>query len=234
MFFFCKFSDHNGDQPISRMRLATVALRNPFCFLLFLWWLKSLCIIGGSIDVAWVSAFETRYVSTGASCLQEGGVNPKCGELSSSRSVLMHGWPRGHRSCSLDGGHKSRLHLLSRPRGSHLSSHLIAHTRARSAMSALRTNLSFDLNEENDITAIRDSDTGSVVYTVKTSGCVGGALATTFARRNQLDGSTRSAFKILWKGGKESLKDVMIVLEDRTSEEIPAGELLERAQGRNT
>lgn len=102
-------------------------------------------------------------------------------------------------------------------------------------MSALRTNLSFGLNEDGGVLdTIRDSDTGSVVYTVESSGCAGGASATAFTRRNQLDGSTRFAFRILWKGGMGSLKEVAIVLDDKTSVEIPVRELLERTHGSNT
>lgn len=96
-------------------------------------------------------------------------------------------------------------------------------------------NLSFVLNEEDDIlnTIIRDSDTGLVVYTIETLKCAGGALTTTVMGQNQIVGWTRLAFRILWKGGKESLGDAMIVLGDRISQ-IPVGELLESTPGSNT
>ena len=97
-------------------------------------------------------------------------------------------------------------------------------------------NLSFALNEENDIlnTTIRDSNAGSVVYTLETSKWAGDTLATTAMRRSRFDGSTRFAFMIIWKGGKGSLKDAMIVLDDGATEEVPVGELLEHAPGSNT
>ncbi|KAF9645293.1 hypothetical protein BDM02DRAFT_3189829 [Thelephora ganbajun] len=97
-------------------------------------------------------------------------------------------------------------------------------------------NLSFTLNEEDDIlnTTVRDSETGSVMYTVETPKYAGGTLATTVTRRNQIDGSTRFAFRILWKGVRGSLEDVMVVLDSRTSEEVPVREVFESAPGSTT
>ena len=96
--------------------------------------------------------------------------------------------------------------------------------------------LFFTPNRENDIlnTTIRDSETGSIVYTVETPKYAEGALATTVTRRSQVDGSTRFAFKILWRGWKAALKDVMVVLDHRTWEEIPVRELLEESSGSTT
>ena len=102
-------------------------------------------------------------------------------------------------------------------------------------------NLSFTPNEEDEIlnttilnATIRDSDTGSVMYTVETPKYVGGTLTTTATRRNQISGSTRFAFRILWKGMKESLDGVKVVLDNRTLEEIPVGEVLGSARGSTT
>jgi len=98
-------------------------------------------------------------------------------------------------------------------------------------------NLSFTSSEEDDIlnATIRDSDTGSVMYTVETPKHAGGALATTVTRRNQIDGSTRLAFRILWKGIKGSeLEDAKIVLDFMTFEEVPVRELLRSAPGSTT
>jgi len=94
-------------------------------------------------------------------------------------------------------------------------------------------NLSFTPNEEDDIlnTTIRDSDTGFVMYTLETPKRTGGALTTTVTRRNQTDGSSRFAFRILWKA---SLKDVKVVLDFRTFEEVPVGEVLGSATGGTT
>jgi len=80
----------------------------------------------------------------------------------------------------------------------------------------LGINLSFAPNEEDDIlnTTIRDSYTGSIVYIIETPRYAGGTLTTTVTRRNQIDGSMRFAFKILWKGGKLSSEDVSIVLDN--------------------
>jgi len=102
-------------------------------------------------------------------------------------------------------------------------------------------NLSFTPNEEDEIlnttilnATIRDSDTGSVMYTVETPKYVEGTLTTTVTRRNQIGGLTRFAFRILWKGMKESLDGVKVVLDNRTLEEIPVGEVLGSARGSTT
>lgn len=96
--------------------------------------------------------------------------------------------------------------------------------------------LSFTPNEEDDIlnTTIRDSETGSIVYTVETPKYAQGALSTTVTRRSQTDGSTRFAFKILWMGEKASLEDAMITLDHTTLEEIPVRDVLESASGSTT
>lgn len=96
--------------------------------------------------------------------------------------------------------------------------------------------LSIASNEEDDIlnTTIRDSDTRSIVYTVETPKYAAGAISTTVTRRSQVDGSTRFAFKMLWRGGKASLKDATVVLDQRTSEEVPIREVLESAPGSTT
>ena len=96
--------------------------------------------------------------------------------------------------------------------------------------------LSFTPHEEDDIldTTIRDSETGSVIYTVETPKHSEGALATTVTRRNQIDGSVRFAFRILWKGVRKSLEDVMVALDSRTLEEVPVREVLESAPGSAT
>ena len=100
-------------------------------------------------------------------------------------------------------------------------------------MASLSMNLSFAPNEEGDIlnTTIRDSDTGSVMYTVETPKYAGGTLTTTVTRQNQVDGSTRPAFRILWKGVKGVLEDVKIVLDFKTLEEVPVRQLLGSAPG---
>ena len=100
-------------------------------------------------------------------------------------------------------------------------------------MASLSMNLSFAPNEEGDIlnTTIRDSDTGSVMYTVETPKYAGGTLTTTVTRQNQIDGSTRPAFRILWKGVKGVLEDVKIVLDFKTLEEVPVRQLLGSAPG---
>jgi len=97
-------------------------------------------------------------------------------------------------------------------------------------------NLSFTPNEEGDIlnATIRDSEASSVVYIVETPKHYGGTLTTTVTRRNQIDGSTRLAFRILWKGVKGSLEDVKIVLDFTTLEEAPVRELLGNAPGGTT
>lgn len=100
----------------------------------------------------------------------------------------------------------------------------------------LRMDLSFSPNEEGDIlnTTIRDSDTGSIMYTVETPKRAGGTLTTTITRRNQIDGSTRLSSRILWNGTKGSLEDAKIVLDFRTLEEVPAREVLGSAPGSTT
>jgi len=97
-------------------------------------------------------------------------------------------------------------------------------------------NLAFNPNEEGDIlnATIRDYDAGFVKYTVETPKHTGRTLTTTVTRRNQTDGSTRLAFRILWKGVKGSLEDVKIVLDFRTLEEVPVRELLGSAPGGTT
>lgn len=94
-------------------------------------------------------------------------------------------------------------------------------------------NLSFTPNEGDDIlnTTIRDSETGSIMYIVETPKFAGGALATTVTRQNQIDGTARFAFRLLWKGGKASLEDAMVVLDHRTLEEVSARQVLESAPG---
>ena len=97
-------------------------------------------------------------------------------------------------------------------------------------------NLSFALNEEGDIlnTTIQDSDAGSPMYTVVTPKYTRGILTTTVTRHNRTDGSTRSAFRILWKGGKGSLEDVKVVLDFRSLEEVPIRDILGKAPGGTT
>ena len=97
-------------------------------------------------------------------------------------------------------------------------------------------NLSFTPGEEGDIFngTIQDSDTGSVMYTVKTPKYAGGTLSTTVTRRDQIDGSTRLAFRILWKGTEGLLEDAEIVLDFRTLEEIPVKKVMESAPGSST
>ena len=94
-------------------------------------------------------------------------------------------------------------------------------------------NLSFAPTEDGDIlnTNIRDSDTGSVVYTVETPKHAGGILTTTVTRQNQIDGSARPAFRVLWKGVKGVLEDAKIVLDFRTLEEVPVRQVLGSAPG---
>jgi hypothetical protein len=100
----------------------------------------------------------------------------------------------------------------------------------------LRMDLCFTPNEEDDIlnTTIRDLETGSIMYTVETPKYAEGALGATVRRRSQIDGSTRFAFRILWKGGRALLKDVMVVLDESTLEEISVRKVLERAPGSST
>jgi len=103
-------------------------------------------------------------------------------------------------------------------------------------MSPLNMNLSFTLDEEDDIlnATIRDSDTNSVMYTVETPKRLVGTLTTNVTRRNQDDGSKRLAFRILWKGRKRSLEDVEVVLDFVTLEEVPVREVLGNAPGGTT
>ena len=97
-------------------------------------------------------------------------------------------------------------------------------------------NLSFALDEDEDILnmTVRDSDTGSVIYTVETPKYAKGTLTTTVTRRNQIDGSTRFAFRILWMGALELLDSTKVVLDDRTSEDVPIRDILENASGGST
>ena len=97
----------------------------------------------------------------------------------------------------------------------------------------LPLSLSFTLDEEEDVlnTTVRDSSTGSVMYTVETPKFSRGALTTTAMRRNQIDGSTRFAFSILWRGARMSLDGAKVVLDNRTSEELPVREILQTAPG---
>jgi hypothetical protein len=97
-------------------------------------------------------------------------------------------------------------------------------------------NLSFALNEEGDIlnTTIQDSDAGSPMYTVDTPKYTRGTLTTTVTRHNRTDGSTRSAFRILWEGGKGSMEDVKVVLDFRSLEEVPIRDIFGKAPGSTT
>ena len=92
--------------------------------------------------------------------------------------------------------------------------------------------LSFALDNEDDIlnATIRDSDTGFIVYTIETPKYAEGTLTTTATRTNQVDGTTKIVFKILWKGGKD-LEDAKVVLNNGTSEEIPIREIFRAAPG---
>lgn len=97
-------------------------------------------------------------------------------------------------------------------------------------------NLTFTSNEEDDIlnTTIWDSDTGSVMYAVETPRRAAGTLTTTVTRQNQIDGSIRFAFRILWKGSKPSPKGARVVLDFWTLEEVPIREVLGNAPGSTT
>jgi hypothetical protein len=97
----------------------------------------------------------------------------------------------------------------------------------------MNTNLTFNPDEEGDIlnTTVRDSETGSIMYTVETPKCAEGTLTTTVTRQNQIDGSTRFAFRILWGGAKRALDDASVVLDSRTLEEVPVRHVLESAPG---
>ena len=103
-------------------------------------------------------------------------------------------------------------------------------------MASRRIKLSFASDEEGDIlnATIRDSATESVMYNVETPKRAGGTLSTTVTGRNQVDGSARPAFRILWKGVKGSLEDVKIVLDFKTLEEVPVREVMGKAPGSTT
>ena len=94
--------------------------------------------------------------------------------------------------------------------------------------------LSFTLNEEDDIlnATIRDSYTGCVMYTLETPKYAKGILTTTATRTNQIDGSTRTVFKILWKG-KKGLEDATVVLGNGASE-MPIRDIFRAAPGSDT
>jgi hypothetical protein len=97
-------------------------------------------------------------------------------------------------------------------------------------------NLSFTPSEEDDIlnTTIRDSETGSVMYSIETPKYAGGTLTTTLTRQNQIYRSARFLYKILWKGVRGSLEDVMVVLDFRTLAEVPVRNVLRSAPGGST
>jgi len=97
-------------------------------------------------------------------------------------------------------------------------------------------NLSFTTDEENDVlnATIRDSDTNSVMYTAETPEHAVGTVTTTVTRQNQIDGSTRLAFRILWKGEKGLLEDAEVVLDFRTHDEVPVREIMENGPGSTT
>jgi len=103
-------------------------------------------------------------------------------------------------------------------------------------MASKRMNISFASDEGDDIlnATIRGSDTDSVMYTIETPKRAGGTLSTTATRRNQIDGSTKIAFRILWKGVKGSLEDVKIVLDFGTLEEVSGRDVLGSAPGSTT
>jgi len=92
--------------------------------------------------------------------------------------------------------------------------------------------LSFALDDEEDIlnATVRDSDTGFIVYTLETAKYAKGVLTTTATRTNQVDGTTKIVFRVLWKGGRD-LEDVKVVLNNRTSEEIPIREIFRAVPG---
>ena len=130
----------------------------------------------------------------------------------------------------LSGRHKYRLHLLRTPVLG--LQPLLPHTHPETPL----MNLHFELDEEDDIlnTTIRDSGTGPVMYIVETPKCAEGTLATTVTKRNQADGSTRFAFRILWRGAKRALEDVSVVLDSLTLEEVPVRQVLESSPGAAT
>lgn len=93
--------------------------------------------------------------------------------------------------------------------------------------------LSFAFTEDDILNAtVRDSDTNSIMYTIKTPKYAEGALTTTVTRRNQIDESTRFAFRIVWRS--PPLEVVMVALDPRTLEEVPASQVLEGASGSTT
>jgi hypothetical protein len=100
----------------------------------------------------------------------------------------------------------------------------------------MNLNLLFTSNGEDDIlnTTIRDSDTDSIMYTVDTPKYARGTLTTAVTRHNRADGSTTPVFRILWKGERGSWKDVKIVLDFRSFEEVPVREVLGNAPGSTT
>jgi hypothetical protein len=99
----------------------------------------------------------------------------------------------------------------------------------------LNLNLSFTLDDEDDIlnATIRDSETGSIMYTLETPKYAEGTLTTTATRTNRIDGSSRVVFKILWKGGKR-LEDANVVLDCKTYKEVPIREVFRAAPGGDT
>jgi hypothetical protein len=99
----------------------------------------------------------------------------------------------------------------------------------------LSLNLSFALDDVDDIpnATIRDSETGSVVYTLETPRYAQGTLTTTTTRTNRTDGPTRVAFRILWKGGK-GLEDANVVLNNMNSKGVPIREVFRAAPGGDT
>lgn len=97
--------------------------------------------------------------------------------------------------------------------------------------------LSFTPNEEDDIlnTTIRHPATGgSVKYTIETPRYAGGTLTTTVTRENRVYRSRRFLFRILWKGKRGSLEDVIVVLDHRTLQEVPVRDVLKVAPGGST
>ena len=99
-----------------------------------------------------------------------------------------------------------------------------------------RMNLTFVSDEEDDIlnTVIQNSETGSVVYTIETPKYTEGTFTTTVKRQNQVYRSSKFLFRILWKGARGSLDNVMVLLDCRTLEEVPVREVLKNAPGSST
>lgn len=94
-------------------------------------------------------------------------------------------------------------------------------------------NLTFTPTEDDILnTTIQDSETGFALYIVETPRRAVGTLTTTATRRSHADGSSRFAFRILWKGTK--LEDVRIVLDSGTLEEVSVREVLGKAPGITT